>query len=322
MKARALGIVLAGIAAFAPATAVAQANSTAIRIIYPFAGGGSGDALARLIADEMGTRMKQSVVVEPRPGAAGRLGVRAVKSAPPDGKTLLITPIAPMAIYPSVYVSLEYDPVKDFAPISQLAVFDFGLAVGPQVPAKSLVELVKWVKADAARGNFGTPGVGTLPHFFGFMFAKSAGIALQHVAYKGATAALNDVVGGHLAIVISSTNELTELHKGNRLRVLATSGKERSPFMADVPTFRELGMNIEGTGWWGLFAPAGTPAATIAELNAVISTAVSQADIREKIKRFGLQPTGTSAEEFARVQREDIDRWAQPVRESGFRPEQ
>jgi tripartite-type tricarboxylate transporter receptor subunit TctC len=302
--------------------ALAQMRSSTVRIVFPFPGGGSGDALTRLIAEGLGARLGQPVIVEPRPGAAGRLGVQAVKSAEPNGHTLLMTPIAPMAVYQSVYPSLEYDPVKDFAAVSQVASFEFGICIGPHVPATTLAELVDWLKKNPALANFGTPGAGTLPHFFGLMFARAAGISLQHIAYKGGTQALTDLMGGQISIVLLSTNELTELHKANRLRVLATSNLKRSEFLPDVPTFRESGIAIEGTGWFGMFAPAQTPPEIVAKLNAAVVDTLNDQEVKEKVRRLGLQPTGTSAEEFARIQREDIARWAPAVKASGFSPEQ
>jgi tripartite-type tricarboxylate transporter receptor subunit TctC len=154
------------------------------------------------------------------------------------------------------------------------------------------------------------------------MFARAAGLTLQHVPYKGGTLALTDMMGGQIPIVFLSTNELTELHKAKRLRVLATSDKQRSAFLPEVPTFRESGFDIEGTGWWGMFAPAGTPQATLASLNAAIVETLAQEDIKEKVRRLGLNPTGTSPDEFARIQRDDIARWAEAVKVSGFKPEQ
>lgn len=300
----------------------AQTRTAPLRIIYPFPGGGSGDTLTRLIAERLGVALERPVVVEPRTGAAGRLGVQAVKTAEPDGNTLLATPIAPMAVYQSVYPALDYDPVKDFAPVSQVATFEFGICIDPKIPAGNLPELVAWLKANPDKANFGTPGAGTLPHFFGLMFAKAAGVPLQHIAYKGGVVALTDLMGSRIPIVFLSTNELTELHKSGRIRVLATSGAQRSTFLPDIPTFRESGYAIEGGGWWGFFAPAGTPAATVSKLSGAISTIVQDEDVKARIAQIGLKPTGTSPEEFARIQREDIERWAAPIKASGFRPEQ
>lgn len=321
MRARTLGIVFTAIAALTLAPAAAE-NRAPIKIIYPFSGGGSGDALTRMIADQLAVKLNRPVIVEPRAGAGGRLGVQAAKAAEADGNTLLVSPIAPMAVYPSMYPALEYDPVKDFRPVSQLATFDLAISIGPHVPARNLAELVDWLKANPKQANFGTPGAGTLPHFFGIMFARAAGITLQHVAYKGGTLALTDMMGGQIPIVLLSTNELTELHKANKLRVLATSDIRRSPFLPDVPTFTESGYEIVGTGWWGMFAPARTPAATIATLNAAVVEVLANDDIKEKVRRVGLLPASSTPDEFALVQQNDIARWASAVKASGFTPDQ
>jgi tripartite-type tricarboxylate transporter receptor subunit TctC len=321
MRARTLGIVFTAIAALTLAPATAE-NRAPIKIIYPFSGGGSGDALTRMIADQLAVKLNRPVIVEPRAGAGGRLGVQAAKAAEADGNTLLVSPIAPMAVYPSMYPALEYDPVKDFRPVSQLATFDLAISIGPHVPAGNLAELVDWLKANPKQANFGTPGTGTLPHFFGIMFARAAGITLQHVAYKGGTLALTDMMGGQIPIVLLSTNELTELHKAGKLRVLATSDMRRSPFLPDVPTFKESGYDIVGTGWWGLFAPARTPTATIATLNAAVVEVLANDDIKENVRRIGLLAAASTPDEFARVQQDDIARWASAVKASGFTPDQ
>ncbi len=314
-------IIVAGLTMLA-STRPLVAQTRTLRIIYPFPGGGSGDTLTRLIAERLGAALDRPVIVEPRVGAAGRLGVQAVKSAEPDGNTLLATPIAPMAVYPSVYPVLEYDPVADFLPVSQVATFDFGICIDPNIAARNLAELVAWLKANPAKANFGTPGAGTLPHFFGLMFAKAADTPLQHIAYKGGMIALTDLMGGRLPIVFLSTNELAELHTAGRIRVLATSGVKRSAFLPDIPTFKESGYDIEGSGWWGIFAPAGTPAATVSKLSSAIASILQSEDVKVRIAKVGLTPTGTSPEEFTRIQREDIERWAVPIKASGFRPEQ
>lgn len=323
MRLTRIALAVTGLAMLTLAAPLAAQTRTApLRIIYPFPGGGSGDTLTRLIAERLGVALERPVIVEPRVGAAGRLGVQAVKTSEPDGNTLLVTPIAPMAVYQSVYPALDYDPVRDFAPVSQVATFDFAICIDPKIPANNLSELVTWLKANPTKANFGTPGAGTLPHFFGLMFAKAAGAPLQHVAYKGGVLALTDLMGSQIPIVFLSTNELTELHKAGRIRVLATSGTQRSPFLPEIPTFRESGYDIEGNGWWGFFAPAGTPAATISKLSGAIAAIVQSDDVKARIAQIGLKPTGTPPDEFARIQREDIERWAAPIKASGFKPEQ
>jgi tripartite-type tricarboxylate transporter receptor subunit TctC len=303
-------------------SAPAQGAGEASRIIFPFAAGGSGDALARLIAEHLRVALDQPTIVENRTGAAGRLAVQGVKSAAPDGKTLLLTPVAPMSVYSHVYPTLAYDPVADFEPVSQVATFDFAIAVGPQVPAKTLKELVDWVKANPAQGSYGTPAAGTLPHFFAVKFARAAGLDLRHVGYRGSAVALTDLMGGQIAIVVTTTSDVLELHKAGRIRVLATSDRQPSPFLSDVPTFKQAGYDIEGTGWYGVYVPAKTPADVVAKLNKAVVAAVQSQPVKEKLLAFGLVPTGTSAAELGRIQKADSELWAPAVKASGFTPAQ
>lgn len=318
----AIAVLTLAVAAALPLPARAQIAEQPIRIIFPFAAGSSGDALARLIAEHLRVALNQPAIVENRTGAQGRLGVQAVKAAAGDGKTLLLTPVAPMSVYAHVYKALSYDPVRDFQPISQVATFDFALAIGPQVPAKSLTELVDWVKADQSRGSYGTPAAGTLPHFFAVQFARTAGLDLRHVGYRGSSAALTDLVGGQIPIVVTTTSDVLEQHKGGRIRVLATSDKARSPFLADVPTFREAGYDIEGAGWYAVYAPAATAADIVERLNTAIVAAVRAPEVKERLLAFGLVPTGTSSAELAKIQQADSELWAPAVKASGFTPEQ
>lgn len=317
--AAALTLILAGLF---PVPIQAQIGGEPIRIVFPFAAGGSGDALARLIAEHLRGALDLPVIVENRAGAQGRIGVQAVKAAAPDGKTLLLTPVAPMSIYSHVYKSLAYDPIVDFQPISQVATFDFAIAVGPQVPAKSLRELVDWLKANPSQGSYGTPAAGTLPHFFAVQFARAAGLDLRHVGYRGSAAALTDLVGGQIPIVVTTTSDLLEQHKGGRIRVLATSNAGRSPFLPELPTFKEAGYDIQGTGWYGVFAPAKTSPDMVERLNKAIVAAVQAPVVRERLLALGLQPTGTSAGELARIQQADFALWEPAVKASGFTPEQ
>jgi tripartite-type tricarboxylate transporter receptor subunit TctC len=317
-----LQLALPAIVGLLPFSASGQVVEQPIRIIFPFAAGGAGDALARIIADKMRAALGRSVVVENRTGGAGRIGVTAVKNTAPDGSTLLITPIAPMAVHQHVYKSLDYDPINDFAAVSQLATYDFGFAVGSQIPADSLRQFVAWVKADAARAAFGTPATGDLTHFLGALFGRAAGLDLRHVAYRGSAAALPDLVAGHIPMVFTTISDLVEMHKAKRVRILASSGRERSQFTPDVPTFREGGYDIEGSGWYGAFATAKTPAATVERFSAIMAAAVRAPEVNERLRAFGLSPTGTSAAELAAIQKADSERWASAVKVSGFTSDQ
>lgn len=300
------------------ATAKAQDIPQTIRIIFPFAAGGSGDALARLIAEKMQAGLSRNVIVESRTGGAGRIGVLAVKNAAPDGGTLLITPIAPVAVYQHTYRTLDYDPIADFAPVSQVATFDFAIAVNPQLGVASLKDLVAWAKANPDKGNFGIPATGSLPHFLGIMFGRAAGLDLKQVAYRGSAAALADLIPGHIPMMVTTTSDLVQSHKAGKVRILATSDRQRSPFVPEVPTFREAGYDIQATSWYGMFAPAGTPQALIDRYSKVIAAAVQAPDVAEKLRAFGMTPTGTTAAELARIQKDDAAFWGQAVKASGF----
>jgi tripartite-type tricarboxylate transporter receptor subunit TctC len=288
-----------------------------IRLIFPFAAGGSGDAIARILAENLRTTLDRAVIVDSRTGGAGRVGVTAVKHAPPDGSTLLFTPIAPLAVYQHVYKALDYDPFADFLPVAQVGTFDFGVAVGFG-GAKSLQEFVAWAKANPAQANYGIPAIGTLPHFLGAMFGRAASIDLRQVPYRGSAPALADLIGGQLPILVTTTSDLAEAHKAERIRVLATSGSARSPFLPDVPTFREAGYDLEASGWYGIFAPAKTPPDVVARLSKAIVTAVRAPDVRERLLAAGLEPTGVDAEEFGRIQKTNAEFWGQAVKASGF----
>jgi tripartite-type tricarboxylate transporter receptor subunit TctC len=307
-------LVAAGIAL----ASSAHAQSNTIRIIFPFAPGGSGDATVRLLADKLQRSLGRTVLVENRTGGAGRIGVNAVKNATPDGTTLLFTPFAAVTIYPYAYRSLDYDPFTDLTPISQICSYDFGIAVGPDSPVKTPSELVAWLKANPAKAQFGSPGAGALPHFFGLMFGRAAGVEMTHIAYKGTAPSIADLLGGQIPMVTSTTSEFVELHRAGKIRVIATSDTERMPQLPDVPTFRESGFDIVGTGWYAMFAPARTPADVVDVINKALRSALALPELRERIAGYGLKPTGTSPAELATIQRADADKWAPIVKASGF----
>ena len=319
---RLLPLVLAVLAgSFFAAPSPAQNGEQPIRIIFPFAPGGSGDTVARLIASKMSGALNRPVIVENRTGADGRIGVKLVKDAAPDGSTLLLTPIAPV-IYQHFYTHLDYDPIADFAPLSQLGTFDFGIAVGPQTDAKTLKDLVDWAKANPADANYAIPGAGTLPHFLGVMFGRAAKIDLRPVPYHGSAAGLTDLVAGHIPIEITTTADLVQMAEAGRIRVLATSNRRRSPFLPNVPTLREAGYDLVASGWYGMFAPAKTPPEVIARLNKAIVDAVRSSDVEHRFLAFGLQPTGTSAAAFADIQKEQLGKMSILAKASGFKPEE
>lgn len=308
-------------AAMAPfAARASRAQSGPMRFIFPFAAGGAGDALTRIVADEVGRALNDTAIVEARPGAGGQIGTQAVLNAPADGRTFLLTPVAPIIIHPIIFPQLPYDPFRDLAPISLVTTFDFALAINPDTPAKTLTELVAWMKQDPRRTTYGSPGVGNLPHFFGALMAEKIGVPMQHAPYRGSAPALNDLLGGQVPMVMTTTSDVTELARAGRIRVLAVSGRERSPFLPDVPTFSEAGIPIVGSAWYALYTKAGAPAETIARVGRATMAAMRDAGVKEKVLRLSMVPAGSTPEDLARIQKEDHEAWTPAVKASGFRP--
>lgn len=306
-------------AAFAgPATA--QGEGT-IRIVVGFPAGATSDALARVLAEQLQQTLKQTVIVENKVGAGGRIANELVKAAPADGTTLLMTPVATMAIFPHSYPGqLRYDPFKDFAPVAHLSNFHVGLGVAANVPAKSLKEYVAWVKADPkANGYYASAAAGSIPHFFGVMFAKTAGIELTHVPYKGTAAAMTAIGGGEVSAISTVAADIRSLVTAGRARLLAVAGEQRDPSFPDVPTFREQGFDLVAKPWYGLFAPAGTPAATVDRLAKASAAAINDPAVRKRLVDMGLEPTGQGPDRLAGALKDDFDRWGPPIRASGFK---
>ncbi len=314
-----IALWLLGTLAAPASVSLAQPAGQPIRLIFPFVAGGTGDALARIVAERMQSALGQPVIVENRAGATGQIGTMAVKTAEPDGTTLLITPGGPMTLVPHYNPSLGYDTETDFAPVSHIVTFDFAIAVNPEVPVKNLKELSDWLKAHPEKALYAHPGSGTSQHFFGILFGRTLGINFTPVSYRGSAAALNDVVAGQVPVLFSLTSDVIEQHQAGRIRVLATSDRERSRYFPDVPTFKESGFDVQGTGWYAIYAPAKTPPAIIARLNKVIVEAVRSPEIAGKLETMGFKPTGTSPTELAEIQKQESAFWGPVVKASGFK---
>lgn len=299
-------------------SAFPQTSSSTTRLIYPQAAGGSGDALTRLIADRMQAETGRTVVVENRAGGSGRIALIGVKTAPPDGTMLLLTQMAPMTLFPHVHKSLDYDPVKDFTPVAQVATFGFGLAVSTDIPVKTPKELLSWLKANPNKATFGGPGSGGLPHFFGLLVGRAAGIEMTLVPYKGTANSLTDLLSGQIPMVVALASDLAPLHKEGKIRIVATGDRERLPDLPDVPTFAESGIDIVGRGWFGIYAPANTPPAVVEALNKTIVGILQSPGVRERITMLGLRPTGSSPAELAESQKADSAKWGPIIKASGF----
>ena len=310
-------LAAAALAAFAT---LAGAQEGSVRMVLGFPAGATSDILSRLVADNMRKTLGQPVIVENKPGAGGRVANETVKAARADGTTLLMTPVATMSIFPHSFGNLRYDPFKDFAPVAHLSDFQLSLGVGAQVPAKSLKEYVELVKKDSKMGFYASAAAGSIPHFLGVMFARTAGIELTHVPYKGTANVMQALAAGEIAAATTLAADLGALVKGGKARLLAVSGATRDPAFPDVPTFKEQGYDMEGTGWYGLFAPAGTPQATIDRLSRAAMAAIKDAGVNQKMLAIGLQPTGYGPAELARIMKADYDKWGPVIRASGFKP--
>ena len=297
------------------------AQEGTIRIVLGFPAGASSDLLTRLLADQMRVTLGQAVIVENRTGAGGQIANEAVKNAPPDGTMLLMTPVATMSIYPHSYASLRYDPFRDFEPLAHLASFQLALGVSVKVPAATLAEYIALVKKDAKTGFYASAAPGSIPHFFGVMLARAAGIQMTHVPYKGTAQVLQALAAGEIAAASTLAADIGALARSGKARILATTGAKRSPTFPDVPTFKESGYDIEGTGWYALFAPARTPAATLERLSSAAIDAMHAATLRQRLESLGVEPTGLGPRELAAIMKRDYERWGPVIKASGFKPE-
>ena len=309
----ALGVALA-------ATAQAQTEQP-VRIVVGFPAGATLDSLARQVAEKLRVSLNQPVIVENRAGAAGRLAAEFVKGQPGDGLTLLMTPVANMAIMPYSHKGLRYDPFGDFVPVSHVANFQIAFAVGPAVTSQTLRDYVALVKQDPKAGSYASAAAGSIPHFLGVMFARTAGIELTHVPYKGTAPALTDLVGGQIAAAVMTVPDIAQLQRAGKVRALAVAGTRRSAALPDVPTFKEQGYDLEGSGWYAVFAPAATPKETVDRLSRLVAQATQTPEVRAFIEKGGMEATGTTSAELAAILKADYDRWGPVIKASGFTSE-
>lgn len=314
----------AALGALAPLSALAQALDQ-VKILYGFPPGSAGDSVARRVAEKLAgsAYTKNPGVVENKPGAGGRIAVETLKASPADGTVLALAPVSALAVYPHIYPKLSYKQ-EDVTQVSIGAIMFHGLAIGPAVPAevKTLKDFLTWAKANPDRANYGSPGAGSMPHLLGALLGLRAGVALRHVPYRGTVPSITDLVGGQVSAAMNPSGDYLQYMKAGRVRVLATSGRQRSPYLPDVPTFTELGYpDVTSEEWFGFYAPARTPAATLASANAAINQALRDKAVIDSLALVGLLAHGSSAQDMAADQKAEFERWAPLVKQIGFTAE-
>jgi tripartite-type tricarboxylate transporter receptor subunit TctC len=289
-----------------------------IRLIVTVPPGGAADFIARLVGGKIGESLGQPLLVENRGGAGGTIAADTVAKAPPDGYTLLQNSITTHGVGPHLYTKLPYDPVKDFAPISALALLPLIMAVNAELPAKSVDELVRLAKSSNL--NFASSGNGGAPHMAAELFKSVTGAPITHVPYKGSGPAVADLVGGRVQIMFDAAPSLIQHIRSGKLRVLAAASPQRNRLLPEVPTFAELGHpKVAVSLWYGLLAPAGTPRAAIEKVNAAAVKALESPDVREKLLAQGAEPMPGSPEAFAAFMQEEMTKWAPVVKRAGVK---
>jgi tripartite-type tricarboxylate transporter receptor subunit TctC len=299
--------------------ALAQAPA---RMISGFPPGGAVDILARVFAEEWSKAIGRPAIVDTIAGAGGLLAMQNLKAAAPDGNTLLVSTDSSLVVYPHTVAKPAYDSLADFTPIAQAGVTVNGLGVGAHVPAKTLAEFVAWAKANPDKSSFGASGAGSALQFYGDLIARTVGMPMVHVPYKGVGPSVADVAGGQIAATVAPLGPMQPQVKAGRLKVLAHSGSTRIASAPEVPTFKELGYPaLESPIWFGIVGPAGMRPEVVARLNDIFAQAMRTAAVRERMTRLDLDVRETSAAEFAAILKADYERWGRIVKTSGWKPE-
>jgi tripartite-type tricarboxylate transporter receptor subunit TctC len=323
MRRREFVTLFAGAAVVAvsrPFAASAQTLNKVVRVIVGFPAGGGTDIVARLLAEAIQGRYASSIIVEDKPGASARLAVEFVKNSPPDGSVMLFTPDFPMTLYPYSFKALNYDPLKDFVTVGSVAKSMLAFSVGPEVSAevKTLAGFVNWCKANPDKATYATTSAGGTPHFTGVMFASEAKVPMTPVHYRGGAPAMEDLLGGHVPSSVNPLSEIIETAKSGSIRILGVTGAQRSPFLPDVPTFKESGYNVVVQSWNGVWLPANTPDNIVQALSAAMREASQSKTMLDSLAKFATEPAFETPAEFSETIKSEIARWGPVVKESGF----
>jgi len=317
---RQLGALSAAACAAGPLAALAQ-NDRPITIVVPYAPGGTTDMLGRLIAQQLGTALGRTVIVDNKPGAGTAIGASQVARSAPDGSTLLVATSTTLAINPWLYKKLSYDPAKDFAPVGLIGAVPLMVVVHPSVPARTLAELVALAKSRPEGLSYGSAGNGSPQHLGAEMFKFATGTAMTHVPYKGSALALTDLLGGQLQLMFTDIAPALQHVRSGKLRALAVTSKKRQPTFPDVPTVAESRLpgtaDFEAVAWQSIVAPAGTPAPVVERLSQEIAKVIAQPALRQKLENDGFEPGSSTPAQLAAYIRSESERWGQVIRASG-----
>ena len=311
---------LAFAAALAPTAALAQGAAwpnKPVRVVVAFTAGGTTDNLARSVSQQLGERFKQSFVIDNKPGAGGNIGTEMVVRAPADGYTLIVNSVGPMAVNPTLYKKLPYNPQTDLVPIVQIADVPNVLVVHPSIPAKTIEEFVAYGKANPGKLSYGSTGIGTSSHLSGFVLAQRAGVEATHIPYKGAEA-LKDLLAGRVHFMFATIPSVIQHIHSGALRPIAVSSDKRSRSLPEVPTVAERGFpGFQAGSWFGFFAPKGTPETVIAQLNKAVNEIISAPALQQQMIKEGADPIGGTPEQLGQFVARETDKWRTVVRESG-----
>lgn len=318
--------IILALVGLAPLAAGAQAQNQSwpnrpVRIVVPSPPAGGTDIVARVMAEHFSKAFKQQFFVENRPGAGNMIGIESVARAANDGYTFLMT-ASTLSLNSVLYKKVSYDPVKDFAPITLAAKAPNVLIVNPSVPAKTLTEFIALAKKQPGKLTYGTPGIGTSPHMCMELFKSMAGVDLQHIPYRGTVPALTDVMSGQISGMFSTALSAKPQIAAGKVRAFGVSTATRSASMPDIPSIAEAGVpGYEAVQWYGFLAPAGTPAAVIAQIHAESMKALHSAEMKEKLAHDGAEPSPTSPEEFAAHIKNELDKWRKVAKAAGIEPQ-
>ena len=304
-----------------PTSVFAQSLPENARILVGYPAGGGIDLIARRIAEQLVGKLAKAVIVDNRPGAAGRIAVDIAKQSPADGLTLLLNPAGVLTINPHTYKKSNYDPFKDFTAISLAAMIDFGFAVGPGVPANvtTLSEFIVWARANQGKVSFGSPAAGAPPHFVGDLLSRQFNLGLTHVPYRGGAPALADAMGGQISAIVLTLGDLLQPAKAGKLRILASTGSVRSPFAPDVPTFAEQKVaGLDVRDWFGVFIVGAPTPDVVAKTIALINPILKSQQYAQGVASLGIEAASSTPAEVDRLVRVDYARWGEIVKASGF----